>query len=153
MPRTIVRRAPKVKVGIRAEALAVEGISEEDKDKFLAKLGKYIPAEINATFLFLHGIMNSITNFPILGYWMVFVALTVFSPLYFWYVAVKEKQKPDKAQIAISPVAFAIWVFAIGGPFAFYSWYVQAYGAIVLGIATLAIPMVDFIITRKTEKT
>jgi FtsH-binding integral membrane protein len=146
MPRTIIRPTPKGK-GLAAEAPP----PSENTDNFLAKLAKYIPAEINAAFVGVYGIMKGITNFPTIGQWIIFFVFLILAPLYLYYVAKKENQKPDIAQIAISPFAFAIWVFAIGGPFALYTWYVQAYGAILLIVATLAIPMVDFFITQTTH--
>lgn len=145
MPRTIIR--PKA----RDTKTSFGAPSEEKKDEFLGKLAKYIPAEINAAYLFMSGIINSISSFPPLVHWIVFVALAIIAPFYFWYVALKEKENPDKAQIAISPFAFFIWVFAVGGPFTVYSWYNQAYGAILLGFATVLIPMIDFLITRRTK--
>ena len=145
MPRTIIRPRP------RDKATSFGTPAEEKKDEFLGKLAKYIPAEINAAYLFMAGIISSISNVPPLVLWIVFLALAITAPFYFWFVAAKEKVDPDKAQIVISPFAFFIWVFAIGGPFAAYSWYNQAYGAILLGFATVLIPMVDFLITRKAK--
>jgi len=57
------------------------------------------------------------------------------TPLYLWRV-----QKILKIQQhVISLLSFIIWVFALGGPFAMYSWYNPVYGEILLPVFTLGI--------------
>ena len=147
MPRTIVRKAKKDE----AMGLTTEGGSSsasEKTDEFLGKLAKYIPAEITAAYLFILGIISGVAGPSSIILWIALIVLAAFAPIYFYYVALKERETPDKAQIIISIPAFLIWAFAIGGPFTTFSWYNQAYGAALVGIATVAIPMADFFITR-----
>ena len=44
-----------------------------------------------------------------------------------------------KAQLAISTLAFAVWVFSLGGPFQSFSWYNPFYGSVLLPLYTFGI--------------
>jgi hypothetical protein len=48
----------------------------------------------------------------------------------------------DLLQLGISTIAFVVWVFALGGPFATVSWYQPIYGALLLPIFTFFVPMI-----------
>jgi hypothetical protein len=144
MPRTILRSK-------KDHVVSADGSSSSEndqKDEFLGKLAKYIPAEITAAYLFLIGIINGVTDAPPIILWISLAVLMGAAPLYLYVVALREKATPDKAQIAISVPAFFIWAFAIGGPFTVFTWYNPAYGAVLVGLATVLIPLVDFLITR-----
>jgi hypothetical protein len=39
----------------------------------------------------------------------------------------------------ISLLSFIVWAFALGGPFALYSWYNPVYGSILLPVFTLLV--------------
>jgi hypothetical protein len=50
---------------------------------------------------------------------------------------------PAITQAVIATGAFAVWVFALGGPFATTSWYDSIYGALVLIAFTLVIGLLN----------
>jgi hypothetical protein len=62
-------------------------------------------------------------------------------PVVFW--TRQPGMRPAITQAAIATVSFAIWVFAVGGPFATMSWYDSLYGALVLIAYTLVIGLVN----------
>lgn len=127
------------------------GGTPEDRDKFLAKLAKYIPAEMTALFLFCSGIIESMSLSDIV-YWGIFLFVVVFSPIYLFLAAAIENKKPDLPQMIISPIAAIVWVFALGGPFALFDWYNQGYGSIILALVTVVVPFTDWGITKYLER-
>ena len=146
MTRTIVRSKPNTNQKI----MGVEGETSNSKTaEFLGKLANYIPAEITAAYLFIVGIINGATEADPIILWISLVALLIAAPLYLLVVAKKENKPPDKAQIIISIPAFLIWAFAIGGPFVGFEWYNAAYGAVLVGLATVLIPLVDYLVSPK----
>jgi hypothetical protein len=142
MTRTIVRK--------KDEAMGEgESAPSDKKAEFLGKLANYIPAEITAAYLFVIGIINGVTDADPIILWISLIVLLIASPLYLLVVAKQEKKTPDKAQIIISVPAFLIWAFAIGGPFVLFDWYNPAYGAVLVGLATVIIPLVDYLVSPK----
>jgi len=107
-------------------------------DDYTARLLKYIPSEVVALYLMLDGIVRS-SNVIGAVHWGVFLILFVLTPLYLWRV----QQVKKTLQLVISALAFLVWVFAIGGPFALLSWYKPLYGALVLPLYTFSVPIVD----------
>lgn len=111
-------------------------------DDYMTKLAKYIPGEIIAAYVAIDGIIKSATKFSGGVYWIVFLALLVLTPLYIWRVTTEPPKKAAISQIVVSTIAFFVWVFALGGPFASLGWYLPVYGAVLLVIYTAAIPVV-----------
>jgi uncharacterized membrane protein YoaK (UPF0700 family) len=93
------------------------------RDGYIDRLLKYIPAEIIALYL---GVTNAIPP-PLKAHrtavWIVTVISALCVPLYMYLSTRKPNQPALWSQIAISSVAFPLWVFAIGGPFALLPWY------------------------------
>ncbi len=110
-------------------------------DKYRDRLLKYIPAEIVAVYIFVQGAIHKLDSqsseyAPI--FWIVFGIFCLFTPLYLWRI-----QKVRKiTQLIISLIAFVIWVFALGGPFALLPWYDPVYGEILLPVYTLGIAII-----------
>jgi hypothetical protein len=46
-------------------------------------------------------------------------------------------------QLAISTGAIAVWIFALGGPFAYQTWYQSYYGGILAALYTFAVPIIN----------
>lgn len=107
-------------------------------DDYQSRLLKYIPAEVVAVYLTLEGIVKSAADQQIWLLWVIFGLLLIGTPLYLWRVA----KVPRKVQLSISTIAFAVWIFALGGPFASQTWYEPVYGAILLPIYTFFVPII-----------
>ena len=89
-------------------------------------------------------------------YWGFFIFVLVFSPIYFWAIALHENKPPDKAQILLSIPAVFFWVLALGGPFktlvASGSTYNDAYGILLLASFTAVVPIIDIIISKYSTR-
>ena len=110
---------------------------ETGSDKYIDRLFKYIPAELVAGYIFVLGVMTRLQGQAeaVVFQWIIFIIFCVLTPLYLWKI-----QKVKKLQQhIISLLSFAVWVFALGGPFTLYGWYNPVYGEILLPVFTLTI--------------
>lgn len=128
-------------------------LDASDTDSYFEKLLKYIPADIVAAFVALDGILKEGGNDPLWLSWAVFGALLVLTPFYICYI----KTTPPGIVTAktfhwaASTFAFAVWVFALGGPFAVtFAWYKPVFGTVLLIITTLALPVFESIFYKST---
>ena len=120
------------------ELVPIEEVPAE-ADDYKSRLLKYIPSEVIALYLTLDALIRASGESSSVLFWLIFIVGVVAVPLYLWRI--EKVEKP--VQLAISTVAFIVWVFAIGGPFTLLSWYKPVYGAIALPIYTFAIPLVE----------
>ena len=115
-------------------------------DSYFEKLVKYIPADIVAAFVALDGILKQGGNDPLWLSWAVFAALTVLTPLYICYVKTTPPGFITSKTFhwVASTVAFIVWVFALGGPFAVtFAWYKPVFGSVLLIITTLTLTVFE----------
>jgi len=136
-----------------ARDAAVDPTKKEDS--YLAKVVKYIPGEIVAAYVAASGALESAQNGVKLetALWVVMAVLLVLTPIWI-LIATAEPNKPRPVfQAVAGAVAFASWVFALGGPFKFYQWYVSVYGTLVLILVTLVMPIAEklFVKIRSNE--
>ncbi len=123
-------------------------------DNYIEQVLKYIPSEIVAAYLFLDGILRSSDKVTGLFFWAVFLFLLLVTPFYIWAVTSEKAEetgvikKPAWDQIIVSFFSFAVWVFAIGGPFTYLSWYDPVYGSTLLVLFTFLPPIVSKIVYR-----
>lgn len=135
-----------------ANATGNNGQGEGPESSYFEALIKYIPGELVAAYLALEGILKetlSQTLFidPMWLYWGVFVALLVLTPLYVIYRPTHSDFTNHSVRFhaAAATVAFVVWVFALGGPFAI-TWpdiYRPVFGSLLLVITTLALPVIE----------
>ncbi len=124
-----------------AKRTLAEGASESQVDDYSTRLLKYIPAEVIAVYVFVEGIIKSSSDASSIQtlLWIAFAAIFVLTPLYLWRV-----QKVQKwVQVVVSTIAFAVWVFSIGGPFVLLAWYKAIYGAVLLPLFTFAVGIIE----------
>ena len=108
-------------------------------DDYTSRLLKYIPTEVIALYLTLASLIRSVEELRVPWEWFIFLLGVVATPLYLWRL-----QRVHKTlQLILSTVAFVVWVFAIGGPFAQLAWYAPVYGGILLCIYTFFIPVIE----------
>ncbi len=112
--------------------------------QYLINLVKLIPAEILA----LYTISMSFTPATLVGALFVAIPLMIITPLYLVFaMGVK-----SPAQVIVSTVAFAAWLFALGGPFIYFSWYQPWMAGTILTLFTI-IPPILFGKPMEVEKT
>jgi hypothetical protein len=135
MSRTIITRHD-----IDALRSAREAVPAGTPDGYSTRVLKYIPAEVVAVYIGIQGAINAAdpagANAVLL--WLTCGILLVLTPVYLWRVTHVTKA----LQLVISTIAFAVWVFSLGGPFAYFPWYQPVYGAVLLPLFTFAMGII-----------
>ncbi len=103
-----------------------------EQDNYLQRLFKYIPSEIILLFVTCEKIILSQSQIPISIYWYISGFCLIATPFYLLFIMKVRKV----SQLIISTLSFAVWVFALGGPFSYMKWYKPLYGALTLPIFT-----------------
>jgi hypothetical protein len=83
-------------------------------DTYRDKLFKFIPGEVVTLYVGLSSVVASANNAPHFLYWLIFFAGLIGTPVYLR----RTQNVTSRTQLIVSTVAFAVWVFALGGPFA-----------------------------------
>jgi len=119
--------------------------ADDINNTYLQKIQGYIPAAIVAAYVSIDQLIKSTNNIPTtLIYTVVFFILLVLTPIYVWRgitQKVKSINRSQITQITVATIAFILWAFALGGPFAVLSWYRPFYGALALIFFTLLVPL------------
>lgn len=110
----------------------------DQTDGYVDKIIKLIPGEVVALYITLAGILAAGGMSSSTMIWVIFFVCLIGTPLYLNRIS----HVGNTVQIGISTVAYIVWVFALGGPFATLSWYLPIYGALLLPIFTFFAPMV-----------
>jgi hypothetical protein len=123
------------------------------ESSYFEKLLLLIPADMVAGYLALDGILKqNLADITPIIYWAVFIAMLALTPLYIWFRPGENalKQVCSLRYRAVSgTISFAVWVFALGGPFAVtFLWYKPVYGSLLLIVTTLALPVFEKIASR-----
>ncbi|MEB3149291.1 MAG: hypothetical protein VKL60_09720 [Sphaerospermopsis sp.] len=129
--------------------LQANGTTQE-RDKYLDKLIKYIPADIISAWVAIKAILKSASGVPTTSVlWILFFILTGLTTVYIYKQINKDAKatndkltKEDYVQITISTLAFVVWVFATEEPFSSLSFYQPIYGSITLILFNLIIPLI-----------
>jgi hypothetical protein len=135
MPRSIFTQR-----GLDVLAPARSSSPAPSPDGYGSRVLKYIPAEVVTVYIAVQGVINAADpagpNATLL--WVAFGILLVLTPVYLWRIMHVTKS----LQLVISTIAFAVWVFSLGGPFAFFPWYQAVYGAVLLPLFTFAVGII-----------
>lgn len=129
---------------IRGVAAPVGVLSTQSPpDTYKDRLLKYIPGEVIVLWGTLATVIEQSTieaNLKLPIHWGVFAVLLIATPFYQYRILNVRFPK----QLAIATVAFAIWVFYLGEPFAStFLWYNPLYGAILLPLFTFLVPLFE----------
>ena len=121
---------------------------ERNELSYFDKLIRYIPGELVAAYVTLDGLFKEqLIEHALALYWFVFLALLILTPLYVIYRPTHSDFSDHSRRFHTwaATVAFVVWVFALGGPFA-VTWpdlYRPYYGSILLVITTLTLPVFE----------
>lgn len=118
----------------------------KESDSYFEKLIKYIPADIVAAYVAIAGILQENGNQPLWLTWSVFATLLALTPLYVCFVKTTPKGflSAKCFHWVTACLAFTVWVFALGGPFAAtFEWYRPYFGSVALILTTLIIPVLE----------
>lgn len=126
-------------------------------DTYFEKIVKYIPADILAAYMTFSGIIADDPNNPVWLHWICFIALTILTPLYAIFrpsdppPILYKANKTYFCAIA-STISFAVWCFALGGPFAAtFTWYRPIFGSLLLILSTLLLPILEKVLLRQSQ--
>ena len=126
----------------RAQAAA--GVTPRvEFDSYFDKAVKYIPADIVAAWVAVTGLVSSARDVPrqtIL--WVAFGIGLLLTAWWTWKQAAAPGRRPPVTQAIISTGAFAVWVFALGGPFQHVPGQ-PVYGSLLLILYTLVVALID----------
>jgi hypothetical protein len=122
---------------------AAAGAAAAGTDQYVDKLFKYIPADVTAGWIAVTGLLSQLSNPSSALLWVLFVIFVAFAALWTWRQTRLAGAPPAIVQIIIATIAFIVWVFALGGPFATLPWWNSVYGAILLIVYTLAVPLIN----------
>jgi hypothetical protein len=122
--------------GVKAVALT----AEEGFKFYLDRLLKMIPAEVVSLYLVGSGFIPTEQSI-VLTVWAV-VCLVGLVLVRAYGTADTAKNEPtDWVHVAISSVAFVIWVYSLGGPFAAFNLYVPYIGSLLVLAWTFFVPI------------
>ena len=131
---------PKVSLISNSHYQAGANLSNNiEVDNYINRVVKLIPAELVGLFLTLENILKSSSETTLLIHWLVFIIILILTPLYSFKITKLDGFNTATKQIIFTSVAFIIWAFSIGGPFAYYSFYRSLYGAILLPLYSAVI--------------
>ena len=92
-----------------------------DVDSYFDRLIKYIPSDIVAAWIFISSIFKASKSTPsqpgLLTLWITFFVGIAFTALWTWFQTDKPAFPKPVAQTVITTIAFAVWAYALGGPF------------------------------------
>jgi hypothetical protein len=124
-------------MGRRVVTEQLQATGENAGDGYASRVVKYVPADIIAGWLALTALLSGSGRERLTLLWVLFAVLVVLTPLWMLRATRAADKPPAWTQAVVSTVAFAVWVFATGRPFADYAFYDQVYGGVALIIFTL----------------
>ena len=110
----------------------------DNLDGYFDRVLKYVPADIVAAWITATGLIaaagNDISDSVL---WICFAFGLIITPLWTHNRTRVDGAPPAIMQMIVSTLAFAVWVFALGGPFEKLEFYSPVYGSLSLVAFTL----------------
>src|SRR2546427_5941942 len=124
-------------------APAAAGAQPVEIDTYFDKVLKYIPADIVGAWVAVTGLIASARDIPRqTTLWVAFGIGLILTSWWTWKQAGAPGQRAPVTQTIISTGAFAVWVFALGGPFQHVPGQ-QVYGSLLLILYTLVVALIN----------
>jgi hypothetical protein len=124
---------------IRPPAIKNTGEGEDGLKAYLDRLLKLIPAEVLSLYLVGTGVIpqDKIVASII---WTIFCFGAVGVVKAFGTSDRANKIAPDRTHVALSMIAFVIWIYSMGGPFAYFHLHQAYIGSLLILAFTFAVP-------------
>ena len=114
---------------------------EEALKMYLDRLMRMIPGEVVGLYLVGSGFIPA-TNRMILAVWSLVCLAGVIVERLFGTADRKENLGPQWPAVLISSVAFVIWLYSLGGPFAAFGIYLPYVGSLLVLAFTFFVPYI-----------
>lgn len=123
-------------------------------NSYLSKVVSYIPGEIVAAYVAATGALEQAKDsVPVeILLWVVAGVLLLLTPVWILATARDQHQRYPVFSATAGTLAFACWVFALGGPFAYRPWYQPVYGTLALSFVTLIIPLAESMVVSSLHQ-
>ncbi len=143
--RAVITEKDLEKLKEKKKTEEIQKIAEEKTkgDDYLTQVAKYIPAEIVTFYISMSGAAyGARTEIPYDSIsWIIFAAGVIVTVLYSFVLYRNNPARTRK--IAVTTLAFGIWIFSLGGPFQNLQWYHPVYGTLIIIPFTFVAPLVD----------
>jgi hypothetical protein len=113
---------------------------ETDARPYLDRLMKMIPGEVIGLYLVGAGFIPPGQNIALVA-WAVVCLIAVFVVRAYGTADPAKGLSPQWISVAISAVAFVIWLYSLGGPFAAYGLHVPFVGSLLVLAWTFFVPI------------
>ena len=133
----------RVRAISRGAQAAVAGAPPVEFDTYFDKVVKYIPADIVGAWVAVTSLVSSASGID--RQTVLWVAFGIGLILTAWWTLKQTAlpgRPPSVTQAIISTGAFAVWVFALGGPFQHVPGQ-QVYGSLLLILYTLVVALIN----------
>jgi hypothetical protein len=130
--------------------IRMRAASEDQSDRFLTRLIKYIPTEVVTVYMLLMGMVEAMDRsnpMKIFTAWLIFGALTIATPYYLYKGG--QPTRAQMPQLLISTLCFVLWAYALGGPFKMGKppapnlYYQSSVASVIAGIASLFLARIE----------
>lgn len=111
-------------------------------DTYTDRVIKYIPSDVVGAWVAITAAIKGNAAVGAMTEWVMFVIMLAIAGAWTLKQTHVAGQPPAVKQTAIATVAFAVWVFALGGPFASLGWYQPVYGSLALITYTLIVALI-----------
>lgn len=114
--------------------------SQEELNSYLERLMKMIPSEVLSLYLVGSGVIPQ-TDRIVLVLWSVICLVGVVCIRVYGTADFQRKLPPQWKAVAISAIAFIIWIYSLGGPFAAYNLHIPYVGSLLVLVWTFFVPI------------
>jgi hypothetical protein len=142
-----VRDMPRRIISEQYQATAPE--ARATVDGYFDRVIKYIPSDIVGAWVAVKGIIPARQGAGTPAgqgagtiLWIAFVFGTVITALWVWRQTKAPGHPTAVTQVGVATVAFVVWVFALGRPFATLPWYEPYLGSLALIAYTLVVGLI-----------
>jgi hypothetical protein len=108
----------------------------------LARLLKYIPAEVVTLYVSATGIVPSAAANRTRILWAIFAFCAVATPMYLIFATRDKSRSPLWTQVFLATIAFPVWAYALGGVFTATPGYEPYIGSLALMAVTFVFGLI-----------
>ena len=114
-----------------------------DADTYGDRLMKYVPVELISAYLVVQGLLQSAYKNDARARALALAILLAAGLVATWFFSARVLQVRRKGQLSMTVLAFAVWVFAIGGWFSTTGWWQAWMGTIAVIAFGVLVRIVD----------